>query len=122
MYKCAKRSYEQIPKHAQKQTNEKQTCEAYNYTVSPLEKRRGVFVKDCAVRRAFCCMLDLLFVFQLVALLMMAMSTFIAHESINTNAQCTEQRESHNHSNKGKNTCCKVVHRTGGFSDVSGTP
>ena len=93
MYKCAKRSHEQIPKHAQKQTNEKQACEVYNYIVSPLEKRRGVFVKDCAVRRAFCCMLDLLFVFQLVALLMMVMSTFIAHESINMNAQCAEGRE-----------------------------
>ena len=64
-------------------------------------------------------MLDLLFVFQLVALLMMVMSTFIAHESINMNAQCAdEQRESHKHSNKGKDTCCKVIHRTGGFSDL----
>ena len=92
MYKCAKRSHAPIPKRAQKQTNEKQACEAYNYIVSPLEKRRGVFVKDCAVRGAFYCMLDILLVFQLVALLMMLMSTFIAHESINMNAQCAEGR------------------------------
>ena len=62
------------------------------------------------------------------SLMMMMMSTFIAHDSINLNAQCTERgREGSREKvikNFFKGTWCKVIHRTqpfNGYSSVATT-
>ena len=63
-------------------------------------------------------------------LMMMIMFTFIAHDSINLNAQCAEVRKGGRErvivikipKRKKTNVWCKVIQRTDGFSDVCRTP
>ena len=67
--------------------------------------------------------------------MMMMTSTFISHDSINLNAQCTEGGggggggdeekvmiiKKRKRKKRRRDTWCKVTHRTGGFSDVRGS-